>query len=103
MLAAGGLEEVFQAELDQPGRDGGLGDDAEICGAEVCARVGELRMIESVIELGPKSELAIFAQAAHGRDFSDGDVGIELPRAGENTDACIAVSRGAVGTQYRGG
>src|SRR5690242_5192823 len=91
------LEDVLQRKLNQPGRNGGLRDDAEAGSAEVGAGVGELRMIQRVVELGAKRELRVFAEAADGGGFADGNIRVELIRSSDDAHPCIAVACGAVG------
>ena len=59
------LENILQAELDQPGSHGGLGDDTERCRAESRAGIGELRVIERVVELHAEGQDGVFPKATH--------------------------------------
>jgi hypothetical protein len=46
------LKEVLQAELDQTVRHRGLRNHPEVCSPKIRAGIGELRVIEGIVELG---------------------------------------------------
>ncbi|HVO71563.1 MAG TPA: hypothetical protein VMT24_16045, partial [Aggregatilineaceae bacterium] len=50
------LEKIFQTELNQPRRDRGLRDHAESCRSQRRAGIGELSVVECVVELRAKYE-----------------------------------------------
>src|SRR5262245_18619807 len=74
-------KKVLQSKLNQPRRHRGPSDDAEVCGPKVGSGIGELRMVQSVVELHAESELCIFAKAADCSGFAEREIGIELSRA----------------------
>ena len=74
------LEDVLQGKLNQSGRHRGLRDDAEGGRPKSCARIGELRVIQSVVKFRAECKLSDFVQATDGGDFADGDIRIELYR-----------------------
>src|SRR4029450_11258507 len=74
-------KKVLQSKLNQPRRHRGSSDDAEVCGPKVGSGIGELRMVQSVVELHAESELCIFAKAADCSGFAEREIGIELSRA----------------------
>ena len=59
-----GSKKILDAELDEPGSDGRLSDDAEAGGAEGGSGVGELRVVQGVIELDAEGEFGIFSETA---------------------------------------
>jgi hypothetical protein len=89
---------IFQAELDQTRSHRGLCDDAEGGRPKSCAGISELRVVEGVVELRAESQLGVFAQAADGGHFADGDIRIELSRSVDNALTGVPITRRSVGT-----
>ena len=54
------LEELLQAELDQPRRHCRLGEDAEVSRPKHRAWIRELRVVNGIIELYAERELCVF-------------------------------------------
>src|SRR5258708_36262845 len=80
-ISRGGVsKQIFEAELDQPRRHRSLRDDAEACRPKIRARIGELRVVEGIVELRAKSKLCVFPDAAHRGRLADGEIRIELAR-----------------------
>src|SRR5213593_774042 len=72
------LENVFQAELDQPRSHRGPADDSEVCCPKIRAGIGKLRVIEGIVELHAESKLCVFPEASDCSGFAEGKIGIEL-------------------------
>src|SRR2546425_8170121 len=91
------LENVLQAELDQPGRHRGLADDAEVGRPKIRTGIGELRVIEGIVELYTESKLCVFPKAADRSRLTEREIRIELSRSVENTLTGISVTRRSIG------
>src|SRR2546425_10936273 len=91
------LENVLQAELDQPGRHRGLADDAEVGRPEIRTGIGELRVIESIVELHTERKLCVFPKAAGRSRLAEREVRVELSRPVHNALTCTPVTCRAVG------
>ena len=78
-----------------------MGDDTERCRAESRAGIGELRVIERVVELGAESQLRVLPEPPDGCNFADGNIRVELSRAPDDPYARISVTCGAIGADYR--
>ena len=61
------LEKVLQAELDQPRRHRGLGNDAEVCRSQSRAGIAELRVVQRIVEFHAQRNCCIFPEASHSR------------------------------------
>jgi len=48
---------------DQTGRHRGLRNNTEVCGPKIRAGIGELRVIEGIVELRAERQLCVFAEA----------------------------------------
>ncbi len=86
------LKEVLQAELDQPGRYGGLCNNAEVCRSKIRSWIGELWVIEGIVELCPERQLCVFPEAPNRGRFAEREIRIELSRSVDDALACISIT-----------
>ena len=87
------LEEVLQAELDQSWRHRGLCDDAEVCSPKIRAGIGELRVIEGIVELCAERQLCVFPKAPDRGRFADRKIRIKLSRSVNNALTGISIAQ----------
>jgi len=77
------LEAIFQAELDQPRRNGSRLDFSKARGSYGAAGVLELRVVKCVEKFGTELKRRPFVQAADSRTFSQRQIKIGLMRSPE--------------------
>ena len=87
------LEEILQAELDQSWRHRGLCDDAEVCSPKIRAGIGELRVIEGIVELCAERQLCVFPEAPDRGRFADRKIRIELSRSVDDALTGISIAQ----------
>ena len=86
------LEEILHAELDQSRRHRSLCDDAEVCSPKICAGIGELRVIEGIVELCTERQLCVFPEAPDRGHLADREIGIELSRSVDDALTRISIT-----------
>src|SRR5438477_7095778 len=91
------LEDILQAELNQPRRHRGPADDAEVCRPKIRTGIGKLRVIEGIVELHAESKLCVFPKAADRSRLAERKIRIELSRSVDNALTGIPVTRRSIG------
>ena len=91
------LEEILQGELNQPGRYRVLRDHAEGGGTERRPRIGELRVIQRVVEFRTEGQDGVFAKSSDAESLTQGEIRIELAGTLHDALARGAVAGGPVG------
>src|SRR5467141_2055906 len=91
------LEEILQAELDQSRRHRSLCDDAEVCSPKIRAGIGELRVIEGIVELRTERQLCVFPEAPDRGRFADRKIRIKLSRSVDDALTGISIAQRPVG------
>src|SRR5438445_12514059 len=87
------LENVLQAELDQPRRHRSPADDTEVCRPKIRTGIGELRVIEGIVELHSESKLSVFPKTSRRSRLAEREIRIELSRSVHNALTGTAVPR----------
>ena len=87
------LEEILHAELDQSRRHRSLCNDAEVCSPKIRAGIGELRVIEGIVELCPERQLCVFPEATDGGRFAEREIRIELSRSVDDALTGISIAQ----------
>ena len=86
------LKEVFQSELDQPGRHRSLCNNAEVCRPKIRPGIRELRVIEGIVELCAERQLCVFPEAPDGGRFAEREIRIELSRSVDDALTRITIT-----------
>jgi len=87
------LEEILHAELDQSRRHRSLCNDAEVCSPKIRAGIGELRVIEGIVELCAERQLCVFPEAPDRGRFADRKIRIELSRSVDDALTGISIAQ----------
>ena len=87
------LEEILHAELDQSRRHRSLCNDAEVCSPKIRAGIGELRVIEGIVELCTERQLCVFPEAPDRGRFADRKIRIELSRSVDDALTGISITQ----------
>src|ERR1035437_4529558 len=91
-------KQVLQGKLNKSWGDRVLRDHAEGGGAEGRPGIGELRVVQRVVEFRAEGQDAVFAKCADAERLAEREIGIELAGARHDALAGAAVSGGPVGS-----
>src|SRR5215831_16601979 len=86
------LEDIFESELHEARSDAHRRDLAERAAVDGRAGIAEVRVVESVVELGAELNVARFGWTRHFEFPAEREVGSALGRAEDDTYSAIAPS-----------
>ena len=84
------LKHKLQRQLCDTRIDGRAANDAERSGCEVGVGIRKLRMVQGVVELGPKEKAGFLARPIEGHRFRQCEIQICLPRPVYDTSRTVS-------------